>query len=47
MPDFDPDERFDLPEDTDPDGVLRKLLESDGSEAVSDEPEDDVEESDS
>jgi len=37
---FDPDERFDLPDDTDPDDVLKKLLEPDGSESVSDEPED-------
>jgi hypothetical protein len=40
---FDPDERFDLPEDTDPDEVLRKLLEPDGDESVSDEPEEDSE----
>ena len=32
MPDFDPDERFNLPDDTDPDEVLRKLLESDGTD---------------
>jgi len=37
---FDPDERFDLPDDTDPDDVLKKLLEPDGSESVSDEPGD-------
>jgi hypothetical protein len=36
---FDPDERFNLPDDTDPDDVLRKLLEPDGTESVSDEPE--------
>jgi hypothetical protein len=37
---IDPDERFNLPADTDPDEVLRKLLEPDGSESVSEEPED-------
>ena len=37
---FDPDERFTLPDDTDPDEVLRKLLEREGDESVSDEPED-------
>jgi hypothetical protein len=35
---FDPDERFSLPEDIDPDDVLRKLLENDEDE-VSAEPE--------
>jgi hypothetical protein len=40
MTDFDPDERFSLPDDTNPDDVLRRLLESDGAESVSDEPED-------
>lgn len=39
----DLDERFSLPEDTDPDDVLRRLLEGDGSDAVSDEPEDESE----
>jgi hypothetical protein len=43
---FDPDEKFDLPDDTDPDDVLRRLLESDGTDEVSSEPED-VEETDS
>jgi hypothetical protein len=42
---FDPDERFKLPDDTDPDEVLRRLLESDGTDEVS-EPGD-VGESDS
>jgi hypothetical protein len=37
---FDPDERFNLPEDTDPDEVLRRLLSGDGDESVSEEPED-------
>ncbi len=37
---FDPDERFSLPDDTDPDDVLRKLLEPDGTDEASDEPED-------
>lgn len=32
MADFDPDERFNLPDDTDPDEVLRRLLESDGAD---------------
>ena len=41
---IDPDERFVLPDDTDPDEVLRKLLGPDGDE-VSDEPEDDETES--
>jgi hypothetical protein len=36
---FDPDERFSLPDDTDPDDVLKRLLERDG-DSVSDEPED-------
>ena len=36
---FDPDERFTLPDDTDRDDVLRKLLEQDEDE-VSPEPED-------
>jgi len=39
----DLDESFSLPEDTDPDEVLTRLLETeDGSEAVSDEPEDEA-----
>lgn len=37
---FDPDERFSVPEGTEPDDVLRKLLEPDGAEGVSNEPED-------
>jgi hypothetical protein len=44
-PEFDPDERFSLPEDTDPEDVFRKLLETEGSdesEGVS-EPEDEAE----
>jgi hypothetical protein len=41
---FDPDERFSLPDDTDPDDVLRKLSERDEDEA-SHEPEDDEAES--
>jgi hypothetical protein len=45
MTDFDPEERFTVPEETDPNDVLRELLESDGTDEVSDEP--DVEESDS
>jgi hypothetical protein len=39
---FDPDERFSLPDDTDPDDVLRRLLERDEDEASDDleeEPE--------
>jgi hypothetical protein len=40
---FDPDERFSLPDDTDPDEVLRRLLGSDGAEGVSTEPEDEPE----
>ncbi|HEY5384883.1 MAG TPA: hypothetical protein VIJ56_06565 [Acidimicrobiales bacterium] len=36
----DPDERFVLPEDIDPDEALRRLLEPDDSESVSEEPED-------
>ena len=39
MPDFDPDERFSLPDDTDPDDVLKRLLGPDG-DGVSYEPED-------
>ena len=39
---IDPDERFTLPDDTDPDEVLRKLLEPDG-DGVSDEPEEEPE----
>ncbi len=39
MSTFDPDERFGLPDDTDPDEVLRKLLEADGTDEVSDDPE--------
>jgi hypothetical protein len=35
---FDPDERFNLPDDTDPDEALRKLLEADGN-SVSEEDE--------
>lgn len=36
----DLDERFDLPEDTELDDVLSRLLEAeDGAEAVSDDPE--------
>lgn len=47
MPDSPyPKERCDLPGDTDSDDVLRKLLESDGTDAVSEEPED-VEDTDS
>jgi hypothetical protein len=46
MPDsFDPDERVNLPDDTDPNDVLRRLLESDGTEEVSDEPDDEEPES--
>jgi hypothetical protein len=37
---YDADEKFSLPDDTDPDDVLRRLLESDGTDEVSDEPED-------
>jgi hypothetical protein len=37
---YDPDARFSLPNDMDPDDVLKRLLESDGSDEVSDEPED-------
>jgi|HubBroStandDraft_1064217.scaffolds.fasta_scaffold53872_3 hypothetical protein len=38
----DLDEKIGLPEDTDPDDVLRRLLETeDGSDAVSDEPDED------
>jgi hypothetical protein len=39
---FDPDERFSLPDDTDPNEVLRKLLEPDGTDEAGD-----VEETDS
>ena len=39
---FDPDERFFLPDDTDPDEVLRKLLEPSGDDTVTDEPEDET-----
>jgi len=40
----DLDESFSLPEDTDPDEVLRRLLETqDGAEEVSEEPEEDPE----
>jgi len=35
---FDPDERFFLPDDTDPDEVLKKLLEP-GDDSVTDEPD--------
>jgi len=31
-PAFDPDERFSLPEDTDPEDVFRKLLQTEGSD---------------
>jgi len=38
----DLDEKIGLPEDTDPDDVLRRLLETeDGADAVSDEPDED------
>jgi hypothetical protein len=36
---YDPDEPFALPDDTDPDEVLRRILEADGTDEVSDEPE--------
>ena len=39
---FDPDERFSLPDDTEPDDVLRKLLYRDEDEA-SDEPDEEPE----
>ncbi len=40
----DLDKPFSLPEDTDPDEVLRRLLETeDGAEGVSDEPEEEPE----
>jgi hypothetical protein len=39
MSTFDPDERFALPDDTDPDDVLGRLLESHRTEEIS-EPED-------
>ncbi len=35
----DPDERFSLPDDTDPDDVLRKLLEPGDGDSASDEPD--------
>ena len=41
---FDPDERFSLPNDTDPDDVLGKLLGREDDEALH-EPEDDEAES--
>jgi hypothetical protein len=40
---FDPDEQIGLPDDTDPDEVLRKLLEPSGDESISDEPEEEPE----
>jgi len=39
----DLDERFTLPEDADPDEVLSRLLESDGVDTVSEDPEEDPE----
>jgi hypothetical protein len=39
---FDPDERVGLPDDTDPDDVLRRLLGPDG-DSVSDEPDEEPE----
>lgn len=42
---FDPDERFSLPDDTDPDDVLRKLLLEKDEDEATDEPEDDEAES--
>jgi hypothetical protein len=43
---FDPDEKFNLPERTNLDEVLRRLMEADRTDEVSSEPED-VEETDS
>jgi hypothetical protein len=37
---YDPDEVFSLPDDTDPDEILRNLRESEGTDEISDEPED-------
>lgn len=39
---MDPDERFTLPPDTDPDEVLRKLLREE-DDSVSDDPEEEPE----
>jgi hypothetical protein len=36
---FDPDEKFGLPDRTNLDEVLRRLLEAEGTDEVSDEPE--------